>query len=77
MLTIVVEDGQNMVDIAVQEYGTVEALVELALLNGLEIDADLQAGQTLLIDNTSSKRDAAVVGYFKDKVQLVNSGNIT
>lgn len=44
-----VQDGQNLADIAIQEYGSLEALVDLAAENGISVTTDLKAGQELTI----------------------------
>ena len=49
MKTILVESGQNMIDIAIQEYGRLEAVETVWTDNALAQDADLYPGQQLLI----------------------------
>jgi hypothetical protein len=44
--------GQTLMDVAIQYYGDPSALVDLANDNGLGIDADVFAGQSLLIQDT-------------------------
>ena len=51
-------------DIAIQQYGTVEALVTLCGDNNLELDADLLAGQQLYIQDTyPATADTLVANY--------------
>lgn len=45
----VVQAGQTLLDIAVQEYGTIEAAFMLAKANDLSITDTLQAGQEIEI----------------------------
>jgi hypothetical protein len=52
MRTITVTDRQNLVDIAIQYYGSADAVFDLCVDNGLELDTDLVARQTLLIEDT-------------------------
>jgi hypothetical protein len=40
---------QNLIDVAVQEYGSADALVQLCKLNGLPLDHQLVAGTSLSI----------------------------
>ena len=44
-----VQDGQNLADIAIQEYGSLEALVDLACENGISVTSSLKAGKDLKI----------------------------
>lgn len=45
----VVQAGQTLLDIAVQEYGTIEAVFMLAKANKLSVTDTLQAGQEIEI----------------------------
>ena len=45
----VVQAGQTLLDIAVQEYGTIEAVFMLAKANDMSITDSLQAGQQIEI----------------------------
>lgn len=45
----VVQAGQTLLDIAVQEYGTIEAVFMLAKANDMSITDSLQAGQEIEI----------------------------
>lgn len=47
MQDITVRDRQTVVDIAIQEVGTVEASIEVAEANGISITDDLLTGQIL------------------------------
>lgn len=50
-----IEDGQNIFDICLQEFGDLELLLnELLIPNGLNINSDLSGGQELNI-NTVGK----------------------
>lgn len=84
MKTIFVETGQNMIDIAIQEYGKLEAVETVWTDNGLAQDADLYPGQALRIRESGVDEipvtDDTVMGVYssraaKDKngVFLVNS----
>lgn len=73
MKTITIHSGQNILDICLQEYGSVEALMQLARDNNMSIDAELQAGQELLIDenNIVDKQVAAL--FARDNIKI-NTG---
>lgn len=49
MKTVIVKSGQTLMDIALQEKGSIEAIEEIAALNGLSITEELLAGTTLEI----------------------------
>lgn len=41
------KDGQTLADIAVQEHGTWEAALDMAMENGVSLTDTLEAGRTL------------------------------
>lgn len=45
--TVIVKDRQTLLDIAIQESGSIEAVFELAMNNGLSITELLSAGTVL------------------------------
>jgi hypothetical protein len=71
-MTTVIEN-QSLLDIAIQEGGSVLTAFDLALENGLSITDVLEAGQKLVSPN-SSYRKADVANYFKGKNQMVATG---
>jgi hypothetical protein len=56
---------QSLLDIALQELGEASAVVELAMLNSIEITADIEAGQVIVLPNNANKPE--VVRYYKDR----------
>lgn len=46
-MEVTVKDGQTLVDIAVQEHGTWEAALDMAMENGVSLTDTLEAGRTL------------------------------
>ena len=46
-MTVTVKNRQTLSDIAIQVYGSVEAVVALAEANGVSITDDLPAGMVL------------------------------
>lgn len=48
-MIVKVEEGQTLSDIAIQEYGTLEALTDLARANDISITDDLIAGTSLVL----------------------------
>ena len=54
--------NQNLLDIAIQEYGTPYAVFDLAIVNGLGITDDLEEGIILeLAKNSFEENEAASV----------------
>ncbi len=62
MGTVTVKERQTLLDIALQTSGSVEAVVDLALANGLSITDELSDGQVLV---TAGATDAAVVERYE------------
>ena len=62
MGTISVKDRQTLLDIALQTSGSVEAVVELALANGLSITDELADGNELA---TAGVAEEAVVNRYE------------
>lgn len=66
--------GQTVLDIAIQELGDVSRAIEIALLNGLSLTADLSAGQVLSVPQ-AAKDVRSIVQLFTDKANAPASGN--
>ena len=81
MTSTIVIDRQSLLDIALQEYGNVQAAFDLAMANGLDITNELMPGQELIL-LTSKDTDNEILNLYKTKdirpVTLtpgINSGN--
>ena len=70
--TIII-DQQNLLDIAVQETGTLETVFELAAYNGLSITEVVSPGTGLEIPETDTVTD--VYNYYKANKIWPASGN--
>lgn len=68
---IIVEFGQSLVDIAVQEFGTADGLSVICELNNLEFDDDLDSGQILILPDRDPDND--IQQYFNGQGTMVNS----
>jgi hypothetical protein len=66
--------GQSLVDVTVQEYGSVEALFDLADAAGVAITDQLTPGQVLEVP-ASAAAVPAVAGYFSNRQQRINVGD--
>jgi hypothetical protein len=75
MREILVYEGQNLVDIAIQEYGSLEGVWQLLIDNSFlqTIDYHLKAGQVLKIDD-SKKIRGDIVEYFDKRGIKINTG---
>lgn len=61
MSSVKVLPSQSLYDIAVQHVGNVEAVFEIASLNGLSVTDDLTAGQSLIIPGVSDARTVKIL----------------
>ncbi|MBO2009162.1 LysM peptidoglycan-binding domain-containing protein [Hymenobacter negativus] len=68
-----ITQGQSLVDVAVQELGSVAALFDLADANGLAITDLLTAGQTLTVP-AADAADLPTAAYFASRAQRINTG---
>ncbi len=64
MKTVIVDIGQNLCDIAIQETGNLDSLFEIAVANNLNPHDDIVPGQSLVIPQETKPK---VVKYLKDK----------
>ena len=75
MKTIIVRSNQDIYDICVQEYGTLEFLGKLIDDNNLNFSALIEQGQELLIDNATNG-NADVKDFFELKDKKSQNGYI-
>ena len=69
MKTIKVKDNQILLDIALQYYGTAEAIAEILANNpGIKNDPQLEVGSSLLIDDDSRRIKKTVVKKIENDV---------
>jgi hypothetical protein len=74
MLKTTASEGQSLVDVSIQELGTVAGIFDLADASGLAITDVLAPGQVLLVpDSTASQFD--IVAYFRKRIQRINTGD--
>ena len=52
MTSQLIEPGTNIFDMVVNQYGTIEALFDVAKLNGWGVTEELAPGQLVMIDDT-------------------------
>jgi len=67
---MILQENQSLFDIAVQEDGSVLAVFEWALANGLSITDSLEPGQKLIAPKSAYRNDD-MANYFKGKNQYV------
>lgn len=71
-MTTTVSEGQSLVDVAVQECGSLTALFDLADANGLAITDALTPGQVLALPAPTAPD---VASYFATRRQRINTGD--
>ena len=64
-------NNQSLIDIALQQYGSLEAIVELAMSNGKSVTSDLQVSEVLQIGEPIA-RD--IVKYFEANSYKIATG---
>lgn len=55
-MEVVVRDGQTLADVAIQEYGALEAVVQLAFDNGMSVSDVPQTGAALRLHEKTYSR---------------------
>ncbi len=65
---------QNIADIAIQEYGCIDALLNLCLDNNLELGADIEPGMELTV-NPAHNLNKRITTYYKNKNHKPASGD--
>ncbi|QKG57013.1 hypothetical protein GKZ68_10465 [Hymenobacter sp. BRD128] len=74
MSQTLVTAGQSLVDVALQELGSVETLFDLADAQGLAITDLLTPGQVLTVP-ASVASQPGIVTYFSQRTQRINTGD--
>jgi len=74
MQSVVIQSGQNVVDLALQETGSIEGLVALLNLNGLAINSVLVPGNELKT-KTVEVVSEEVRSFYNDLNYKVNTGD--
>jgi hypothetical protein len=73
-VTTTITAGQSLVDVALQELGSVAALFDLADAAGLAITDSLVPGASLPVP-ASAGAVLAVASYFAGRAQRINTGS--
>jgi hypothetical protein len=73
-MKIVALNNQTLLDIAIQEYGTIESVFELAMANDLSIHTSTVVGAVYQIPQ--AKKNTEVSNYYKNQ-QIKPSTKIT
>ncbi len=74
MREIKIYDGQTLLDICIQETGDVSRLKEIADMNNIDITADLEAGQVLLVPTDVATEKKRIVNYFRNPEKKPSTG---
>lgn len=75
MTNATISDGQSLLDVALQELGSIAALFDLADANGLGITDALAAGQVLAVPASAAARPE-LAGYFAARQVRINTGDV-
>lgn len=67
--------NQNLLDIAIQENGSVQTVFELALLNGMSITDNIQPQQNVIVAK-SNLIIPEIVNYLTTKQHIVATGGV-
>jgi len=63
-MTVTILEGQSLLDVALQELGSLEGAYALAVLNGLSLTDSLAAGMMLQLPDVVDKR---IVNYYLER----------
>lgn len=64
--------GQNLIDIAMQKYGSAESIFSLCLDNAINIDIGIIPGQILIIDSDKIANKKLVEHYAQKNITLAS-----
>jgi len=59
-------NNQTLLDIAVQEYGTIEAMFDFAIANNKSIHGELEVGADYIVPQ--GKQNTEILNYYKSKL---------
>ena len=71
---VIIDSKQSVVDLAIQETGSIEGLINVLKGNGLSCDSDPVAGNELKVSG-SDIVDQTVVSFYRDLKKKVNTGD--
>lgn len=72
-----IREGQSLFDIALQEFGAVDGVFRILADNpGLELNSNIVAGESVLIDNSKSDDLAVKNHYLKTKYKVNTGGGL-
>lgn len=70
---VIVQNGQNLADLCMQEYGSIEGMLSLLRLNGLTPNSDTTTNAILKTDSARVVKED-VRSYFKKRNYYINTG---
>ena len=74
MKTYTIHQGQSLIDIALELYGAAEMVVQLAVDNGLSLDADLAGTQILSYDDAITATVDTATYFRLNNLHVVTTG---
>lgn len=72
MYLYTVKSGQNLLDVALQEYGSIEGIIFIMSDNGLPLSPALEPGQELIM-HEEQVLQKATVQYLASRGQLIGT----
>lgn len=76
MKEVIVFSHQTLFDLAIEYYGSIAAVFDLAVANGLAVSADISSGTTVVLPNATAA-NGEVVSYFAGKGQHIATGGFS
>jgi len=67
-----VKEGQNIFDVCLQNFGTLENLFDLLSVNNINVNSNLSSGQILVINNESVGNELIKSTIIKENLVFVN-----
>ena len=76
MMRVKAEREQSIIDLVIQQYGDISALVAFAKDNNLAIDADLVPGEEYIIDPAKILRPEVVNFYRQQDLGVIRGNDV-
>jgi hypothetical protein len=73
-MKVTIQPGQSLIDIAIQQYGSADSVIQLMTENNISVNAELVAGNQLISSDTffASKKVAIA---FQTTIKIATKGN--
>ena len=68
--------NQSLMDISIQEYGTLEAMFDMAVTNGISITDELTVGSQIDVPESTSVQKEVLAYYQKNNIHPATGSTI-